>query len=85
MKSLEPILSDTRLRLSYGANGTLPYGYYDHLSLYSFGYNYNGGTGASESDLGSPNLSWERTRLSTSVLTSASSIVSVLPSTTTTV
>ena len=45
MKSLEPILSDTRLRLSYGANGTLPYGYYDHLSLYSFGYNYNGGTG----------------------------------------
>ena len=62
MKSLEPILSDTRLRLSYGANGTLPYGYYDHLSLYSFGYNYNGGTGASESDLGSPNLSWEKNK-----------------------
>ena len=62
MKSLEPILTDTRLRLSYGANGTLPYGYYSHLSLYSFGYNYNGGTGASESALGSPNLSWEKNK-----------------------
>lgn len=62
MKGLEPVLSDTRLRLSYGANGTLPYNYYDHLSLYSFGYNYNGGTGTSESDLGSPNLSWEKNK-----------------------
>ena len=62
MKGLEPILSDTRLRLSYGANGTLPYGYYSHLSLYSFGYNYNGDTGMSESNLGSPNLSWEKNK-----------------------
>ena len=62
MKGLEPVLSDTRLRLSYGANGTLPYGYYSHLSLYSFGYNYNGDTGMSESNLGSPNLSWEKNK-----------------------
>ena len=62
MKELEPVLSDTRLRLSYGANGTLPYNYYDHLSLYSFGYNYNGGTGTAESALGSPNLSWEKNK-----------------------
>ena len=62
MKELEPVLTDTRLRLSYGANGTLPYNFYDHLSLYSFGYNYNGGTGTSESGLGSPNLSWEKNK-----------------------
>ena len=62
MKDLEPVLTDTRLRLSYGANGTLPYNFYDHLSLYSFGYNYNGGTGTSESGLGSPNLSWEKNK-----------------------
>ena len=60
MKPLESVLTDARLRLSYGANGTLPSGYYSHLSLYSFGYNYNGGTGTVESSLGAPRLSWEK-------------------------
>ena len=62
MKPLEPTLSDVRLRLSYGANGTLPTGLYDHLSTYGFGYNYNGGTGLKETSLGSPNLSWEKNK-----------------------
>lgn len=62
MKPLEKVLSDARLRVSYGANGTLPSNYYDHLSTYSFGYNYNGGTGLTESSLGSPNLSWEKNK-----------------------
>ena len=62
MKPIEKVLSDARLRVSYGANGTLPTSYYDHLSTYSFGYNYNGGTGLAESNLGSPNLSWEKNK-----------------------
>jgi tonB-linked outer membrane protein, susC/ragA family len=62
MKPIDHIISDTRLRLSYGANGTLPSGLYDHLSRYGFGYNYNGGTGLKETSLGSPNLSWEKNK-----------------------
>jgi hypothetical protein len=62
MKPIDHIISDARLRLSYGANGTLPSGLYDHLSRYGFGYNYNGGTGLKETSLGSPNLSWEKNK-----------------------
>ena len=62
MKPIDHIISDARLRLSYGANGTLPSGLYSHLSRYGFGYNYNGGTGLKETSLGSPNLSWEKNK-----------------------
>ncbi|WP_256593005.1 hypothetical protein [Porphyromonas macacae] len=45
-------MDDLRLRASYGINGTLPSGNYDHMSLYKFGYNYLGKAGMRETDLG---------------------------------
>lgn len=60
MQEMKSVLDDLRLRASYGINGTLPSGNYDHMSLYKFGYNYLGKAGMRETDLGNKNLKWEK-------------------------
>lgn len=53
------VMSDLKVRASYGVNGTQPSGYYDYMGLYGFGYNYAGAPGAIETALANPYLTWE--------------------------
>jgi len=54
------IIDDLKLRASYGTNGTLPPGYFDHLALYSYASTYDGQVAAYESSISNPNLTWEQ-------------------------
>lgn len=59
MKPAEDWLTDLKLRLSYGVNGTLPSDYYGYLGLSSLTNSYNDEPGMSQSQLKNFNLSWE--------------------------
>jgi len=60
MESLQEVLTNTKLRLSYGSNGNLPSDYYRYLDLTEFGKNYNGKPGFMEEQLGNKDLKWEK-------------------------
>lgn len=60
MESMRDVLSDLRLRVSYGSNGTLPTDYYGYMNLVSFDYAYNSKPGLRESQLGNKDLKWEK-------------------------
>ena len=53
-------IDDFKIRASYGTNGTLPPGRYEHLALYSYTSSYNDATAAVESQIANPNLTWEK-------------------------
>lgn len=55
-------LSDLKIRASYGETGNQEIGNFDALSLISPGANFAGVAGFSPSQLGNPDLGWERTR-----------------------
>ncbi len=59
MQSLS-VVDDLKLRVSYGTNGTLPPGNYDHLALYSYTGTYNERIAAYESSISNSNLTWEK-------------------------
>lgn len=52
-------LSELKLRVSYGVNGTLPSAYYGYMNLMSYTAKYNGETGGIISSLANEGLSWE--------------------------
>lgn len=54
------VIDDLKLRVSYGTNGNLPPGNYDHMALYSYAGTYDGQVGAYESSISNPNLTWEK-------------------------
>ena len=54
------IISDAKLRASYGLNGTQPSSYFEYMGVYGFGYNYNGKPGSAETRLFNPDLKWEK-------------------------
>ena len=56
------ILTDGKLRLSYGVNGTLPSDYYGYMTLYQYGYKYNGLAGMAEGSAGNTGLKWEKNK-----------------------
>lgn len=60
MQPLSTILSDAKIRASYGVNGNQPGALYGYMGLYSFGQNYMGMSGSYESTQANPNLKWER-------------------------
>lgn len=60
MDAVSNVLTDARIRASYGSNGTLPSDYYGYMDLVKFGYNYNGLPGMYESQLGNKDLKWEK-------------------------
>lgn len=60
MESLLHVISDAKLRASYGLNGTQPEDYYAYMGLYQYGYNYNGFGGSAESSFFNGNLKWEK-------------------------
>jgi len=54
------VLSDAKLRASYGQNGTRPSGWYAWQGLYGTGYNYAGIAGMKETSIENNSLTWER-------------------------
>lgn len=59
MKPTSDWLTDLKLRLSYGVNGTLPSDYYGYQGLSSLTNSYNDEPGMSQSQLKNFDLSWE--------------------------
>ena len=55
-------VNDLKVRVSYGINGTLPSGYYSHLNLYSFGFNYQDKPGSAPTTIANPDLGWEKNK-----------------------
>jgi len=60
MKAVKPVLSDVKIRASYGVNGNQPESYYGYMGLYSYGKNYMDNPGSYESTQANPNLKWEK-------------------------
>ena len=54
-------INNLKLKASYGSVGNRPNSLYPHLPLYSFSQSYNENPGALISQLGNPDLSWEKT------------------------
>ncbi|MDX6188351.1 TonB-dependent receptor [Flavobacterium sp. Fl-318] len=59
-------VTNLKLRASYGSGGNRPNSLYPHLPLYALAsstksYSYNGNSGALISQIGNPDLSWEKT------------------------
>ena len=46
MQSIKSVLSDLKIRASYGVNGNQPGALYGYMGLYSYGQNYMGGGGS---------------------------------------
>lgn len=53
------LISNLRLRASFGVNGTLPSSNYGHIALTSYGSKYMTNPGGTLSSIPNPNLSWE--------------------------
>ncbi|WP_298412102.1 TonB-dependent receptor [Hydrotalea sp.] len=52
-----------KLRTSYGSNGnSLGFGNYQALATYGYGNNYTGIPGSAPSNIGNPNLTWEKNK-----------------------
>lgn len=60
MQLLKSVLSDLKLRASYGVNGNLPSSYYGYQSTYTTGAFYSGKPSPWESTLGNEELTWEK-------------------------
>lgn len=60
MQPLKSVLSDLKLRASYGGNGNLPSSYYGYQSTYTTGAFYSGKPSPWESTLGNEELTWEK-------------------------
>ena len=60
MQPLKSVLSDLKLRASYGVNGDLPSSYYGYQSTYTTGAFYSGKPSPWESTLGNEELTWEK-------------------------
>ena len=60
MKPLTNVLSDAKLRASYGISGTLPNNYYDYMGVFGYGYNYSGNPGSRETRVPNAMLTWEK-------------------------
>ena len=59
---MKSILTDGKLRLSYGVNGTQPKDFYSYMNLYKYGVIYDGQSGMSIVGIGNPNLKWEKNK-----------------------
>lgn len=60
MQPLKSVLSELKLRASYGVNGNLPSSYYGYQSTYTTGAFYSGKPSPWESTLGNEELTWEK-------------------------
>ena len=62
MNPVKGILTDGKVRLSYGVNGTQPYDYYSYMNLYRYGIYYNGASGIGVTTIGNSDLKWEKNK-----------------------
>ena len=58
MKPWENVVSDMKLRASYGVNGNLPTGYYGYHGTYTTGAFYNGKPTPGEYYHSTPYMTW---------------------------
>ena len=61
-ESFNNVLTDGKVRVSYGVNGTLPGSFYGYKNYYQFGsvIKYNGSAGMAIVGVGNPDLKWEK-------------------------
>lgn len=59
MSSISDVITDLKLRASYGVNATLPSDYYGYMNLTGYGNDYNNFPGLVQSQLASESLTWE--------------------------
>jgi TonB-linked SusC/RagA family outer membrane protein len=64
MSGMSSVLSDAKLRVSYGTTGNSNFGNFtngnfSYLTLYGTGYNYNGNGGYAPTQIGNTGLKWE--------------------------
>ena len=62
MESIKDVLTDGKLRISYGVNGTQPANYYSYKSFYKWGFFYDGTNGSAISGIANENLKWEKNK-----------------------
>ena len=62
MEGIKDVITDGKLRASYGVNGTLPSSYYGYMTLYTYGWTYNGVSGMAEGNAGNLDLKWEKNK-----------------------
>ena len=62
MESIKDVLTDGKLRISYGVNGTQPSVYYGYKSFYKWGFFYDGTNGSAISGIANENLKWEKNK-----------------------
>ena len=60
MEPFRNVLSDFKVRASYGVNGTQPTGIFEYMAIYGMGYNYNGEPGMAEERFANDDLKWEK-------------------------
>ena len=60
MDEVRDVITDAKVRVSYGVNGTQPRNYYDYMGIFDYGYNYHGQSGAAEARFHNPDLKWEK-------------------------
>lgn len=59
---LQSIVSNLKLRASYGNNGNAEIGNYSWRQTYGYGYNYNGVAGGRFDNIGNSELTWEKNK-----------------------
>ena len=62
MESIKNVLTDGKIRVSYGVNGTQPKSYYGYKPYYKFGYFYGGTNGMAIAGIANQNLKWEKNK-----------------------
>ena len=62
MEPIKNVLTDGKLRVSYGVNGTQPSSYYGYKSWYKWGFFYDGTNGMAISGIANGNLKWEKNK-----------------------
>lgn len=62
LSSIKSVLTDGKLRLSYGVNGTQPSDYYGYMNLYHYGIMYGGVSGMAIEGIANPDLKWEKNK-----------------------
>lgn len=59
---INKVISQLKLRASYGTSGNAEIGNYTWRPQYSFGYNYNGTSGGTFDNIGNIGLTWEKNK-----------------------
>ena len=64
MSAVSDVITDGKIRVSYGVNGTQPSDAYGYMNLFNYGIgiNYGGIAGGAVTSIGNPDLKWEKNK-----------------------